>query len=399
MRIAVFSDNFHPELSGIAESITTLAQELAGRGHFIHFFAPRYGERDYKKTGSPLEEISLGDNIRITRFASWHFPGPSGQSRLVIPYGFRALAVKKFQPDIIHVHLPYGTGLEGVIAAKILKRPLVGTNHTPTREFVVRYSPIHAEWFVRLNIAYVTWFYNRCDFVSSPSRFAFEEMSGFNPQTPRGVVSNPLKVHDFKPATPAEKKRLKKKFGFSDFTLLYVGRLAPEKNIDQAIRAVATLKEQIPKINLAIVGAGPARGALEKLAHDLDVANHIKFMGFLPQMDVPEAYAAADLFVMMSSAETQSIVSMQALLSGIPVVGAKSWGLTQYITPDVGRLVRVDGVPELAREVLDLYQHPAIRHKMGRNGRKMAENMSGAKIAARWEEIYTEVADKYKRIQ
>ena len=99
MRIAIFSDNFYPELSGISDSIITTARELARRGHVIRFFAPRYAPRDYRAVNLPPEEPALHERIGISRFASLPYGGPSGQARIVVPAGFRALRVREFAPE------------------------------------------------------------------------------------------------------------------------------------------------------------------------------------------------------------------------------------------------------------------------------------------------------------
>src|SRR3989344_6465229 len=145
MRIAFFSDNFYPELSGISDSIITTATELGRRGHQIRFFAPRYSTRNYSLLGLAAKEPSLGPNVSFCRFFSLPFPTGTGQGRLVVPSGWRTWAIKSFSPDILHSHLPFGVGLEGLIASKILHKPLVGTNHTPTSEFI-HYSPWQPKW-------------------------------------------------------------------------------------------------------------------------------------------------------------------------------------------------------------------------------------------------------------
>ncbi len=141
MRIAIFSDNFYPEISGISDSVISLARELAKRGHFINFYVPKYSLEDYKKVSAPETEPDFGLNIKIVRFSSFRFGGSTGQGRLVIPNFWRWREVKKFRPDLIHTQLFFGVGLEALVASRKIKVPLVGTNHTAIKEFL-RYSPV-----------------------------------------------------------------------------------------------------------------------------------------------------------------------------------------------------------------------------------------------------------------
>jgi glycosyltransferase involved in cell wall biosynthesis len=395
MRIAIFSDNFHPELSGISDSLITSGKELARRGHVIHFYAPEYSRADYKKINLEKKEVALGDRIAITRFRSFPYPTGTGQGRVVIPTVLRSIQVGRFKPDIIHVHLPFGVGLEGLCAARILGKPLVGTDHTPIAEFA-RYSPIKADWLGKFLVRYNAWFYNRCHFISSPAQSIFDHMASFSIQKPHRVVPNPIDLETFRPLS--DKKFLKKKYGFSKFTVLYAGRLAPEKSIDVFIKAVALLSEKILDINAVIVGKGSAEDDLRRLAEALGVKNRIKFLGFLEKAQTfAEVYNASDVFVIASATETQSLAAMQAMASGIPVIGARAWGLAEYINQDNGILVDPYDEKAFAEKILYLFKHTLARKRLGRGGVKFVQSFSPPTVAKQWEEIYGGVIERYNQ--
>jgi len=394
MKIAVFSDNFYPETnSGITESITTIGRELASRGHHINFFAPRYSKKNFDHLKLPFGETDLGPNINITRFASLPFNTGTENGRLIIPFG-RISSVKSFQPDIIHVHLPFGMGLEGLIAAKILKIPLVGTNHTPV-EFTRKFLPGWLSWFAEINLAYNTWFYNRCNFVSSPASGMFEEMRSFNSAIPHRAVSNPLKTEFFVPL--GNKAELKKKYGFEDFNLLFIGRLSKEKNVDQLIRAAAKLKSKIPSFSVGIASTGPAESELRRLTKKLGLQAEVRFLGFLEKEKLLETYNASDVFVMPSTVETQSLSSMEAMLCGLPVVAVRSMGLQEYLKPEAGFLLTPGDVDGLADKILYLYTNTRERIKMGEAARASVVHLNKKEIATKWEEIYTETIKNYAK--
>lgn len=395
MRIAIFSDNFYPELSGISDSITTTARELGRRGHAIKFFVPKYAARHFRIANFPVEEIQLGENVAVHRLRSLPFPGPNKQSRAVTPMGVNTLRVRKFNPDIIHTHLFFGAGLRALTAAKILRVPLVGTSHTPIGEFV-RYSPIKAEWFKKLSIKYVSWYYNRCDFVSAPSKSIFKEMKEMGFYKPHKAISNPIDLTAFVQPSDKQKTNLKKKLGLSQNTVLYTGRLAPEKNIDVVIRAVAIAKKKIPDINFVITGHGSARKSLEALAKSLGVEKEVKFLGTVYKEKFVEIYQASDVFAIASTAETQCISMMQGMAVGIPVIGVNWLGLGDYITEKNGFKVKVGDYETMAKKILLLLKHPDKSKKLGQGGIETAQNFSIPKIADEWEKVYEKVVSNKK---
>jgi len=397
MRIAIFSDNFYPELSGISDSIIATGKELAARGHTLHFFAPSHPPRNFGLLGLPEKEIDLGPNVKITRLWSTDYRTGSGQGRALIPTGFRWLAVRKFSPDIVHAHLPFGAGIEGLLAAKILKKPFVGTNHTPMTEFV-RYSPVKIRRLDEWILKYTVWFYNHCNFMSSPARAVVDEMivNGF--KRPYRVVSNPIDTKIFYPCTEAKKRALKKKFRFSSRTILYNGRLATEKRIDLVIYAVKKLVESIPDLMYVIVGRGLDEARLKKLAADLGIAEHVKILGFIKERDeLAEVYNASDVFAILSTAESQSIVAMQAMACGLPVVASNTWGLGEYVTPATGISIDRGDEESLPERLGDLFGNPALMRELGVNGRTHVQKFSPESIAEEWEEIYENTIKNYRR--
>ncbi len=387
MRIAIFSDNFYPELSGISDSIISLAKELGARGHVINFYVPRYSTANYKKIGLPMEEISLGGNIKITRFFSLPYGTGTGQGRVVVPTGLRWLGIRRFKPDIIHTQLFFTLGLEALIASKILKVPIVGTNHTAVKEFV-RYAPVHSRSIENLLIRYVSWFYEKCTLVTMPSKSVVDEMRhfGFNGRTK--VVSNPVDTSTFSPSP--RRLELKKKLGFSKFTVIHAGRLAEERNIDIIIKAVAAAKETIPEIELVIAGGGSHEKKLRSLARSLGLENSAKFLGVLSKPYLAEAYNASEVFAITSTADTQSLVMMQAMACGLPIIGVRARALPEYIHRENGILIAPGDEKALAKKIIFLYKHKDIQKKLGKGAREYSLQFSAPRIADQWEKIYEE---------
>lgn len=394
MRIAIFSDNFYPELSGVSDSIITTGKELARRGHKIHFYVPKYTRADYEAIGVKTQEIDLGPNVQISRFSSFGVTAGSGHGRAVIPTGLRWLSVRKFNPDIIHAHLFWGVGLEALAAAKKLKKPLVGTNHTALKEFM-RYSPIKSARLTNLLLKYVNWFYGKCAITSAPSQSVISEMRELGFKGKGVVVSNPIDTNIFKPLS--DKTAFKKKFGLSDQTVVYAGRLAEEKNIDVTIRAVAALKTKLPGLLLALAGSGPATDNLKKLATSLGVSSQVKFLGFMNQPTLAEVYNGSEIFVITSTSDTQGMTMMQAMACNLPVVGADARGIPEYINPQNGFLVRPGDFEAASEKIEFLFRGVDERKRLGAGAFKFAQQFSVPQIADRWEEIYEKTIKDYNQ--
>lgn len=396
MRIAIFSDNFYPELSGISDSVISLAKELAKRDHQVHFYAPEYSVTDYRKSKVEDAELDLGPNVGVTRFASFFFGSGSGQGRAVIPYGLRFLKVAPFNPDVIHTQSFFGVGFEALLASRILHKPLVGTNHTAIKSFLI-YNPIKTAWMDAGIVKYVNWYYERCITVTAPSRSVFHEMEevGFKK---KGIpLSNPIETEIFKPL--ANRETLRKKWKLGEFPIVHAGRLARERSIDVMIRALPLIKKSIPKAELVFSGRGADEQEFRDLAKKLGVENSVKFLGFLDQTHLVEVMNAAKAFAITSTSDTQSMVMMQAMACGIPVVGVNARALPEYINDANGFVVEPGDPAALAEKLFTVLKSAALEKKLGAGGRKTALQFSPEKIADRWEAIYRGAIEEYKKEQ
>jgi len=391
MKIAIFSDNFYPELSGISDSIITLAKELVKSGNKINFYAPRYSAKDYKKAKFIQQELNLGENVKINRWFSFHYPSGTGQARLALPNPLHWASLKKFNPDIIHTQLFFGIGLDALISAKINRIPIVGTNHTAITEFV-RYSPIKTEWFKKIIMKYVVWYYNHCDYVSAPSQSVFDEMEQFGFKRPHKVISNPINFDIFNSASlNYNMQKFKKESGLSGATLVCAGRLSPEKNIDVIIRALALVKQRFPEVILVLAGHGSAANGLKTLARKLGVEKSVKFLGTVDQLTLAGLYRASELFVISSTSETQSMTLIQAMACGLPAVGVRARALPEYINDQRGFLVEPNNHVAFAEKIMILLENSALRKKFGENAAIFVKRFSAPNIAKEWEIVYSEV--------
>jgi len=392
MKIAIFSDNFYPELSGIADSIILLARELAKLNHEIIFYAPRYSAKNYQALNLANQELELDENIKIKRLFSLPAPFISNYSRIVAPITFPCL-FKDFKPDIIHTQLFFGVGLEALFAAKLNKLPIIGTNHTAISEFV-KLLPFKFNFLKKASLNYAVWYYNNCNFVTAPSQSVFKEMLAYGFNKPHEVISNPIDTDTF---CPSEKKLgYKKKFNLSGRAIVYAGRLSLEKNIDVLIKAVAVAKKRISNINLAIAGSGQLEKELRALVKELNLENDVKFLGTLSKADLAKLYQASELFSIASTSETQSLTLMQSMSCGLPAVVVDSRALPEYVNEKNGFVVKAGDEKALAEKFVLLLENSELREELGQGATLYVKQFSAPSIAKEWGKLYGEIIENYK---
>ena len=383
MRIAYFSDNFEPELSGITDTIIITGKELKKRGHEICYVGPHYSPKDYVMVGRPYQEEKEDDTIDglpIVRLPSFPIPSSTKQSRFAIPSRGSFSFLKKFKPDVIHTQSPYGVGWEALNVAKYFRVPLIGTNHT----WVENYFPLPS-----IMRSYDAWYYNHCDFVSTPCEGLITNMREKGFHRPARAIANPVELAHFHPATPEEKTEQRRRFNVTGPVVLYVGRLGIEKCVDIVLRGVALLVPKFPTLTFVMTGHGATEASLKKLAQELGIEKNVLFTGFLNRTtELPRLYKTADVFAIMSTSDSQSISLMQAYAGGIPAVCARSQGLIDYTPADCGFLVEPGDYHAFAEKLSLLLTDDALRERMGRAAQAFVARFSPKHIAEEWEEIY-----------
>ena len=394
MKIAVFSDNFYPELGGVADTVLIMGVELAKRGHQIEYFVPAYNKKDYIISGVQEKEIYLHPNIKIHRNWSIPYPTATMQGKLFLPRIWRGFFDHtKF--DAVHSHSFFGPGLDALFFSRIRSIPLIGTNHTLIEAFLLR-GLLKAEWLEVIINCYIVWYYNHCSLVSTPSSFLLDKMIKRGLKLEALPITNPVEPCFFK--ARVEKSFLKNELGLSDFTILYVGRLSEEKNPEVLIRSYVDFVKKYPNTDLIFVGHGSLRQKLEKFAKESGASKKIKFAGPFTGENKKKLYDyfhASDVFVTPSLFETQSMSTIQAMASGLPVIASSVGPLLELVSPDRGFLFNPGDSNILSQKIEELYLQPELRKRLGLNAKNFAMKFSVEKVADEWERIYSDVINKY----
>ncbi len=367
MRIAICTDQYLPMLSGLVDSVETLAIELRLQGHAVRIYAPGM-------PGSVPEE-------NVVRFPAWAVPGSRGGAFISIPLGAMT-DMRAFRPDIVHTHLFGGVGLFAWYAARCLHVPLIGTDHTFPADYLydLNFWP-----FPYLARKYAAWFYGRCDLVTTPSERMLEELRIYGMKKPARIISNPI-VRAFRPLT--NKSELKKKRGIDGHAILIFGRIAKEKNLDFALKVFSQVATH-SDVELIFIGDGPLRDTLEQRVRKETFSDRIRFLGILRGEALVEAINACDVVLITSTSESQSMTLLQAMACGLPTVVARAGGLPEYVWDDVsGYVVPPTETKIFADRLMTILEDPLLAKNLGDAGRRSVVPYTPGTIAKQFLEIY-----------
>lgn len=320
MKIAMFADSFYPTVDGAVVAMETASSGLERRGHEVVVVAPDPGRQlDYRRKVHYLP---------AREFKS--YPG----YRIVVSPSDMLEFIRSEKVDIIHCHGLASMAILSLTASRVLKIPHVLTFHTMANEAIKYYSPIPIprDIMERMVWTYLRNLLKRPEVVIAPSAPIKEELLEHGVAMKLcEVVPTGVDCTRFHP--DKYDKGFLGRFGLEGKTvLLHVGRLSLEKRLDIGLRAIAELAPKFPELRLLVAGRGPAEEHYKGLARDLGISDKVVFAGFLPDDDLPKAYASVDALLLASTFETQGLVVLEALASGTPVAGIRFRAIPEFVT-------------------------------------------------------------------
>ena len=218
-----------------------------------------------------------------------------------------------------------------------------------------------------------------------------DKLAEYGVQTPMHVIPTGIPMAEFA-AGNGDAFRARHGIDKHRPMLLFVGRVACEKNIDFLLRALEQALVHVPELLLMIAGEGPALESLRKLAAKLKLQDHVLFVGYLDRRAaLLDCYRAADAFVFASRTETQGLVLLEAMALGVPVISTAIMGTRDIVGPKRGALVPEDNEADFARNIVKLMSDPGLRARLGTEGRIYAAEWGAGALAGRLADAYQEV--------
>lgn len=377
MKIGFFTDGYPPQLNGVATSVEAWTKELEKLGHEVYIIAPKYP--NYKDR----------DNvIRLSSFRILKQP----DIRLAGFMPIKSMAeIFKIKFDIIHGTSGGTVSSLGLIVARLKKIPYVFTYYTRWNLFT---HYVFKGKLIRPGIVEKAMkiFCNRCDYIIVPMRKIKNELISFGVIKPIAVISSGVDTEKF---NKQKKGFLHQKTGIKNGKiLLYVGRLEKEKSVDFLIKAFQLIHAKNKEANLVLVGDGTMKKSLEQLAKGLGVKENVYFTGLIDSKEMNKAYSDADIFVFASKTETQGMVILEALSSGVPVVAFNDEVYNGIIKDKVnGALVSTH--EEFAKACLEILSNNLYRQELSKNASKSMQDFSLFKTAKSFEKLYKKLINKH----
>lgn len=376
--LALVSETWPPEVNGVAHTVARLVEGMRARGHQVQVLRPRQPAADGQAEGSGPADIEL-PGIPL--------PGYRGL-RLGLPAARRLRAVWTQQPpDAVYIATEGPLGHSALRVARHLGIPVISGFHTHFDGYAGYYGVGALKPLVR---ALLRRFHNRCEVTLAPTSALAEELAsqGFERVA---VLARGVDTRRFTPARRSARLRLQWGAGAATPMVLYVGRLAPEKNLALVIQAFRAIQGCLPDARLVLVGDGPSRAALERDHPDLI------FAGQQVGQPLAQHYASGDLFLFPSTSETFGNVVIEAMASGLPVLAFDTAAAHEHIQDsENGWRVALTGDPAadaaaFTTTAAELATKPERWTAMGQQARKHALALDWIEVIARFETMCLDV--------
>lgn len=382
MKILYLSDVYFPRINGVSTSIQTFRRELRELGHETTLVAPAY----------PAPHCDDAGIVRVGARTVPLDPEDRAMRWDALRDLDRTLAHERF--DLVHVQTPFLAHYAGVRIARRRRTPVVATYHTLFEEYLFHYVPLVPRGLMRalarrLSVGQC----NALDAVVVPSTAMREVLERYGVTARAEIVPTGIRLPEFSGGDGA---RFRAEHGIAPTRpmLVYVGRVAFEKNIEFLLRALQIVRRSVPDALLVVCGEGPALPRLRGLTGELGLGEAVRFVGYLDRASrLPDCYRAADALVFASRTETQGLVLLEAMALGVPVVSTAVMGTRDIVAPERGALVASDDEEDFATKVVRLLRDPALRARLSAEGREYARAWSAPVLAQRMVTFYESVLD------
>ena len=388
MRVLIVSQTYING-NGQASFTIQLAESMAKSGHQVMVITPSDHMQSYSshQNGVRVEKV-FAIHLSIIHPAIYVTPFPAARVKQLF---------REFQPEVVHIQDHYFLCSSAVNEARRRKVPMIGTNHflpeniLPFLKNLPRLQGLVSIPLWKMMLAV----FNKLDMVTTPSKTAARILRGQKIRVPVHAISNGVDTNRFHPDPKTDRSAVRRKYNLSpDRTLfLYVGRLDGEKRLDTLLDAVSLLPRA--DLQLAIAGYGLSEQALRRQMQALGLEGRVTFLGFARPEDLPSLYNSADIFVMPSPEELQSIATLEAMACGKPILAADARALPELVEPGVnGYLFQACNAEDTAHRMEQIMNEREKWAAMGQASYNLVQRHSLQNTINHFEEHYKTVMEK-----
>lgn len=382
----MFTDAYFPRINGVSISVKSYADELASMGHKILIICCDYtSEEDINPvipTKSFMEETD-NPNINVYRVSSLPVI-ISKEDKLARLSQWNKIKkqLNPFKPDIIHINSEFSLGLLGLVYGHYKLIPIVFTFHTLWEEYAANYMKYIPDSLARrLGREIVIHYLKRADEIIVPTqriadvvaKYGIDKKPDILPTgIPKSVyITEPEKMKNFTKVMEETYPVIKNKK-----ILLYVGRIAKEKNLEFLIESFERIQETNPETVLVFVGGGPDLENIKQIASENKYGEKIIFTGYCDREDLPYFYHSAEVFVFPSVTETQGLVTIEAMMCGTPVVAIGEMGTYDVMQGDNGGFMVENSIDIFTEKVQLLLNNKDLHKEKSADALKWSKNWS-----------------------
>ncbi|MDQ6814465.1 MAG: glycosyltransferase [Bacteroidota bacterium] len=380
MRVLFVSDTYYPHLNGVYYFVCRIAPLLQEKGYEVAVFAPS------ETMSFTLKKIDNIDVYGIPSLPVLLYP----KVRIPIPVRLKsriADLVKTLKPDLIHIQDHFMISRAVIKVAKSLGIPIIATNHFMPENLTALIASQRLQKIVEKMLwASFSKVLNQIKLITTPTETGARLICP-KLNTKVIAISSGIDLHDFNPLGNPEEIRLKYHIPNKP-VLLFVGRIDPEKHIEEILHAVAIVTKKIDCC-FVVVGKGLRKIALEQLAKDLGISDKVVFTGFVPDEDLPFIYKLSHSFIIASIAELLSLATLQAMASGLPVIAANAGALPELVHHDLnGYLFDPGDIKTLTQCIFDMLTKEDTYSKMCEKSLEIASHHDIRNTVDSFEKLY-----------
>jgi glycosyltransferase involved in cell wall biosynthesis len=408
----MFTDSYWPRVNGVSVSVEGFASALIGLGHQVLIICPYYpespphagfikGKHDVCDQAGGVPESSI---IRVPSLPLLI----SKEDRISKSHKLFWVSkqIDKFMPDIIHVQSEFVTADFGYYCARVYKIPSIYTYHTLWGDYMKNYIP----WSPIFILKFILWVVESRAFrrpyrIIIPSEIILDYAKKYKFKKTPYLLPTGIDNKIFYPRSDTENAAFRKSMEGTypklkdKKILLFAGRIGKEKNLELVLNIAHKIIKERDDVVFLIVGSGPDIYWFKEECEMQGLTEHFVFTGYLERGLLANIYCISKIFIFPSTSETQGLVTIEAMLSGIPVVAVGERGTITVMRGDNGGFMVPNDAGIFARRVLDLLEDAALYEKKTADALLYGKNWTMDIMVKRLENIYTEAIADYKKEQ
>ena len=298
------------------------------------------------------------------------------------------LKFRRHEFDVIHTHTPFMLGMVGFRWGESHGIPVVSTYHTLYDRYA-HYFKLLPYRYVRFRIAkHTNFYYNHVSHVITPSEASLKWLRRHSVTTPVTIIPTGIPLPQM-----VERSEARQALNISPESrvLLYVGRLAREKNLNVLLEMAALAMNDDPNVRLWLVGDGPARQDCVAQVRQLGIGDRVRFVGFVPRAEVDRYYAAADLFVFSSITETQGLVVQEAMSYGLPAIAVGGGGASAAIVDGENGFIVKNDPQEFSQTALRVLHQDALQARLSEQALRSVRSQGLPQMCQDVVQVYRQV--------